>query len=808
MGAKQACLTLLLVGVATVPLQGQWTHRYPKITGMAHHVYLEGYELPLVTIGPIDPAPSPDGRTIAVASRGWLWLVDAKDGTARRLTAGGPMDSRPAWSPDGKQIAFVRDDGRETWIVAIDVASRVERIISQEPGIELDPAWSPDGRSVYYSSAVAGDLDIWKVEAATGARTRLTQEVGQELRPLPHPDGNRLIYLSKRSSNEVRIRDLAAGTERVLIAGNIVSMARPALSPDGKTIALNWPTSDAGGWDLRLLGVEQPGPTVLLTPRAGLPLTPAWSPDGKSVYYAEANRDEVMELWRVPAAGGPNATVTVGSWDHGVPMRRLTVRPSEKGVVGPARLAVTDAQGHPLLPDQGQPRFDGQNGIVFFYSAGAVDLTVPAGPVTVTAVRGLATPAVTRTVPPETGTVELAMTQVWDAAANGWMAGEHHFHLNYGGPYRLEPEDLTPMALGEDMDVLTPLLANLHTRFEDQPLWSWHALERKPYLAFSQEVRAHFFGHLGLIGTGELFWPWIWGPGYEIYSRDDRPNREALEFGRRQGGFTMYVHPVARSNPFAGPEYPTIPTGFIADAVQGFVDGIELACLWSDELGTADLWYRILNFGIPLAPSAGTDVMNNLYRTMAVGTTRVYVRSDSSLGFRGYLDGLKAGRSFVTTGPMLDFKVATTRPGDVLPATPRKVAWSVDLASANAVERLQLIVNGAVVDSTSGVATGGSKQWSGSLTLPTGGWIAVRAVGGATDQWPAMDSYAFAHTAPIWIGARGSTVPAVKKAAAVELLAAFDFAEKAFQRGYQGSPAPVLTGHYQRAREILTAASR
>ena len=62
----------------------------------------------------------------------------------------------------------------------------------------------------------------------------------------------------------------------------------------------------------------------------------------------------------------------------------------------------------------------------------------------------------------------------------------------------------------------------------------------------------------------------------------------------------------------------------VADGVLGAFDLLEVACLWSDEIGTSRLWYRFLNIGVPIAPSGGTDVMNNLYRTMAVGTTRVY----------------------------------------------------------------------------------------------------------------------------------------------------------------------------------------
>ncbi|MBM4186820.1 MAG: hypothetical protein FJ206_05840 [Gemmatimonadetes bacterium] len=790
---------------------GQWTNRYPKVAGFTHHVYLEGYELPLVTIGPIDPAPSPDGRRIAIASRGWLWLLELESGQATRLTAGAGMDSRPAWSPDGAELAFVRDDGRETSIVVRNLARGTERVVASDPGIELDPTFAPDGRSVFYSSAAAGDLDVWRVDLNSGAKTRITEHAGLELKPQVHPDGKRLIYLGKRAAgqNEIRIRHLETGEERVLLAAPIASMARPSLSPDGRLLAVNWPAGDASGWELRLLGVEQPGPTVLLTEGARLPLTPAWSADGSSLFFAEATSRETMGLWRAPARGGPATPVAIGGWNYQAPTARVTIQTLLAGKPAAARLSVTDGNGHPLLPAEGQPRFDGQTGTVFFYSGGITELEVPAGTVSVRAVQGLATSVATAAVEARPGSpnvVTATLEPVWDARAKGWMAGEHHFHLNYGGPYRLDPDDLFPMAAGEAMDVLTPLLANLHTRFEDQPLWRWQSLAAPPFLAFGQEVRAHFFGHVAVIGSAELHWPWIWGPGYEVFGRDDRPNRDALAFGRAQGGVNMYVHPVSRANPFADGNLGTIPNGFVADAVQGLIDVIELACLWSDESGTADLWYRALNFGMPIAPSAGTDVMNNFYRTMAVGTTRVYVKSDPALGYRGYLDALKAGRSFVTTGPLLDFVVGSAGPGDVVPRSPRRVAWRLEVASANAVDRVEIVVNGAVVESRPGVAAGGRASLTGTIALPVGGWIAARAVGGATTQWPAMDSYGYGHTAPIWIGERGSTEPSARRAAATDLIRTLEFAERNVRAQYSGFPMPRIEAHYRRAREILDAA--
>ncbi len=90
-----------------------------------------------------------------------------------------------------------------------------------------------------------------------------------------------------------------------------------------------------------------------------------------------------------------------------------------------------------------------------------------------------------------------------------------------------------------------------------------------------------------------LYWPWYWGPGYPVYGRDDRSNVGALQTTREQGGVNSYVHPVTTRAPFGGDAPRGIPLELVSDAVLGDVDTIELACLWSDELGTADAWYRL-----------------------------------------------------------------------------------------------------------------------------------------------------------------------------------------------------------------------
>ncbi len=804
------CAAAAALGLGT-PLQAQWSNHYPKVAGFNHHVYLEGYELPLLTNGPIDPAPAPDGKRLAFASRGWIWVFDIASGVATRLTKGAAVDARPVWSPDGRAIACLRDDGSMLSIVTVDVATGTETTLVADKAIVLDPAYAPDGKSLFYSSGIAGDIDIWRIDLATKATTRITDHVGSlEIEPMPTPDGLALIYLAKtRAGGDlVRRRTLATGVETVLASGNILSMTRGSVSPDGRSLALTWPSQD--GYELRLTNSQQAGATVQVMRDVRLvPLTPAFSRDGATIWYTHADAQQRMVLARVPSVGGVPQDVAVKEWHWGAATGRLRVvtRMVSRSAPVSARLSIRASQ-HPVVPDSGQMRFDGQNGIAFFYSGGTTEVTVPAGEVEIAAVQGIATPTATQRVrvgAGETRTVTITMTQVWDARANGWLSGEHHFHLNYGGPYHLDPTALLRMGEAEDLDVLTPMLANLAQRFEDQPLFTWRHTGSKPWIVWAQEVRAHFFGHVGLLNTSALFWPWIWGPGYDVHARDDRPNAEALDWSREHGGISTYVHPVPAADPFtSAASLRGLPLGFVADAVQGRVNAIELACLWSDERGSADLWYRMLNVGMPMVITAGTDAMNNLYRTMAIGTTRVYVHPDRPSELGSYFAALKAGRSFVSNGPMLDFHVGRSGPGQVVARNAAPQAWQLDVHSAVPVDTVEILVNGVVVDRRAGAAFTGSKHYSGSTTLPSGGWIAARVSGPATKAWPAMDSYAYAHTAPVWIDRVGSTEPSAKVAAARDLLRAMDVADQALEIGYAGADHPRLLAHFAAARRLLT----
>ncbi|WP_248723774.1 CehA/McbA family metallohydrolase [Seonamhaeicola sp. ML3] len=786
----------------------QWTNRYPKVDGFGHHVYLEGYELPILNSGPTYPAPSPTKNQVVFSAKGWLWLMDLNSLEAKRITYSPDIDSSPNWSPDGNQIVFVRDNSSDTKIVILDLASKTETTIVNAKALDLDPIYSKDGKHIYYASAENGSLDIWKVNISTKEKQVITNSKNLERLPISFNSEESLIYLKKMgfSYDSIELFDTAQNTSQPLAEENFMSQTSFSLSPDNRTLVYTWPKDD--NYELRLLDIQIPKSTLLLTKSNNLPINPKFSYDGKWIYYSEFNQNERSKLKRINVNGGKSETLNPKTWDWNSPTGKLKIISRVDNVKAPVRLNVKDINGHPIIPWSGIIHSDGQNGMVFFYSPGEIEIEAPLGEITITGVQGFTTIKTEQKVNlrKDSQTTTVNLSKIWDANANGWYSGDNHFHLNYGGTNQLDPDDIVLDLKAEDLDVAFPLLANLGQRFLEQDLWDWNRKE-PPFIQFGQEVRSHFLGHLGLLGTKKLYWPWVWGPYYDIYGRDDRLNAEPLRFARSQNAIGGYVHPVSVRNPFDEKGSRRIPIELIADCVLGEADVIEIGCLWSDEIGTASLWHQILNIGVPLTISAGSDVMNDLYRTMAIGASRVYVKPEGELSIDSYLEALKKGQSFVSTGPLIEFQVDGNNPGDIVKSEKRKTKWSLNIHSVVAYEKVEIFVNGKVIWSKKGSEKPGTKTYKGSIDIPSGGWVTARASGG-TVEWPLMDSYPYAETSPIWFDKIGSTHPESKVLAAKELLKLLDVSEERLKKGYGSNPIPQLESHFNKAKNHLIELSK
>ena len=136
-----------------------------------------------------------------------------------------------------------------------------------------------------------------------------------------------------------------------------------------------------------------------------------------------------------------------------------------------------------------------------------------------------------------------------------------------------------------------------------------------------------------------------------------------------------------------------------------------------------------------------------------VGMNRVFVRVPyGPLDARSWLDGLKAGRTFATNGPLLEFTLGGEPVGGELrlPRSPRAVPFTAHLDSIVPVDHLEIVCNGKVVRR---LALGKSRTLAavtGTLPLVDSGWCVLRASSDKA-QYPLLDNYVYATTSPVYM---------------------------------------------------------
>jgi hypothetical protein len=391
-------------------------------------------------------------------------------------------------------------------------------------------------------------------------------------------------------------------------------------------------------------------------------------------------------------------------------------------------------------------------------SAHPFEVALPPGAYTLTAERGKEyLPAVVRASPGETVTLKLRRFD--DAAARGWWSGETHVHRPLG--------ELPALMEAEDLNVAFPLTYWVTSAY-DPPKAGKGSVAKDPEPALVSP------------GPNRAIWPR--NTEYEIFTVGGKPRtlgaffvlghrdlldrgvppvRPAVETARREGAlleldkhnwpWSMMLVPVLGIDLFELANNHHWRTDF------AFADFAEREAAWMKierdargftELGWTEFgfrnWYALLDCGFRLRPTAGSA---SGVHPVPLGFGRVYVKLPGPFSYDAWLRGLDAGRSFVTTGPLLYVRADDEDPGVVFRGT-RTLRISGEVESAVPIGRLELVVNGEAAQE---LRPESLRQEDGSYRTPIAcslaaegsSWFAVRCFEKREDG-----RVRFAHTAP------------------------------------------------------------
>jgi hypothetical protein len=441
----------------------------------------------------------------------------------------------------------------------------------------------------------------------------------------------------------------------------------------------------------------------------------------------------------------------------------VRINDSVTGQPTPVRLRLTGAEGEYFAPhgrlcefatDPGQDV--GGNVLLdhksWCYVDGTCEVELPPGPLVVEAVKGFEFVPLRQEIDLKPGQLSLRVTlDRWiDLRRDHWYTGDTRVFF-------LPPHAALLEGAAEDLAVVNLLAAewpsagghgkqqvaipNLLAFSGQRP-----ALELPGHLVVVNTHNSHpVLGSLGLLNCHRIVYPLSFGGPNAL---DNWALADWCDQCHRKGGLAVWSRCGHESSDTHGEP--------LADLLLGKVDALEIDSFEESRLDVLSDWYGLLGCGlrVPLVGASGKDS-----NAIAIGCMRTYARlqPDEDLTYKGWIEAVRSGRTFVSNGPLLSFSVNDQGPGAVIELPAPAVRIRAEARSVVPFDTLEIIGNGAVLASASASGSPSSAVIETELEVSTGGWLAARCRG--QQQVDHLNQRVFAHTSPLFVRISGRPQP-------------------------------------------------
>jgi hypothetical protein len=400
----------------------------------------------------------------------------------------------------------------------------------------------------------------------------------------------------------------------------------------------------------------------------------------------------------------------------------------------------------------------------YAYIDGTCEVRLPAGPLVVDLAKGPEYTPHHLELMLTAGKLALRFAlQRWiNLRQEGWYSGDTRAHS-------LTPHAALLEAAAEDLAVVNLLAAECQVPGPERKTYraipnilafsgQQPALEMPGHMVVVNTHNRHpVLGGLGLLNCHRPVYPLCFGGPDGL---DDWTLADWCDQCHRKGGLVIWTGAGQGGQDGALGEP-------LADLILGKIDALEISLPEGSPFDILPAWYALLNCGfrVPLVGASGKDS-----NAIDLGAMRTYARLQpgEELTYRNWIEAIRAGRTFVTNGPLLSFTVAGHDPGAVvsLPTAKQAIRVHAEARSAVPFDRLELLASGIVVAAADASGSPASAVLEVDLPVATSGWLAARCGGAQQLFHRSAPQRVFAHTSSVYVQVQSRSLWADAAAAA------------------------------------------